>query len=111
MINSKTMQEMNKSYNIYNILLSEKSKIYSNYVITEEQIVPNNNFNHSIIQSHSIKTIIQNKKKEKPIKLLNSTYEEDSLSPIISIFPKKIDLGFKRFKMTKKSVNEMSLQK
>ena len=111
MINSKTMQEMNKSYNIYNILLSEKSKIYSNYVITEEKIVPNNIFNHNIIQSHSIKTIIQNKKIEKPIKLLNSTYEEDSLSPIISIFPKKIDLGFKRFKINKKTVNEMSLQK
>ena len=111
MINSKTMQEMNKSYNIYNILLSEKSRVYSNYVITEEKIVPNNIFNHNIIPIHSVKAIIQNKKVEKPIKLLNSTFEEDSFSPIISIFPKKIDLGFKRFKMNKKSLNEMSLQK
>ena len=111
MINSKTTQEMNKSYNIYNILLSEKSRVYSNYVITEEKIVPNNIFSHNIIPIHSVKTIIQNKKVEKPIKLLNSTFEEDSLSPIISIFPKKIDLGFKRFKMNKKSLNEMSLQK
>lgn len=111
MINSKTTQEMNKSYNIYNILLSEKSKVYSNYVITEEKIVPNNIFCHNIIPIHSVKTIIQNKKVEKPIKLLNSTFEEDSLSPIISIFPKKIDLGFKRFKMNKKTICEMSLQK
>lgn len=111
MINSKTMQEMNKSYNNYNILLSEKSKVYSNYVITEEKIVPNKIFNHNTIPIHSIKSIIQSKRIEKPIKLLNSTFEEDSLSPEISIFPKKIDLGFKRFKINKKTVNEMSLQK
>ena len=42
MINSKTTDEINKSYNLYNILLSEKSKIYFNFVKTEERIVSNN---------------------------------------------------------------------
>ena len=85
MINSKTTQEMNKSYNIYNILLSEKSRVYSNYVITEEKIVPNNIFSHNIIPIHSVKTIIQNKKVEKPIKLLNSTKSLIGLSLPFSI--------------------------
>ena len=37
MINSKKISELNKSYNLYKILLSEKSKIYYNCVKTEEK--------------------------------------------------------------------------
>ena len=113
MINSKTFKEMDNSHNIYNILLSEKSIIYSNYVKTEEKIIPNihTNNNQSIIPSliNKVRTIIKNKKMEKPIKLLNSTFEEDSISPVISSFPKKIDLGFKRFSNNKKSVNVVNI--
>ena len=42
LINSKTIQEIEKLYNTNNILLSEKSIIYSNYVKTEIKIYPPN---------------------------------------------------------------------
>ena len=42
MINSKKPQEMNKAYNSYKILLSETTRVYSNYVEIIEKCYPNN---------------------------------------------------------------------
>ena len=109
MINSKTIQEMNKSYNIYNILLSEESKIYSNYVKTEEKIVRNKIFETSIT-IQSVRELTREKTFEKPIKLINSIFEEDSIIPIISYLPKKIDLGKRKFSSLKKDSLQISIQ-
>ena len=98
MINSKTIQEMNKSYNLYNILLSEKSKIYFNYVKTEEKIVPND-----IKPINTVRILTTKKKIEQPIKILNITSMEDdySNSPI-NFFPKKINLGIKKINIPRR---------
>lgn len=99
MINSKTIREMNKSYNLYNILLSEKSKVYYNYIKIEEKIVSNN-----IRQVNSYKFINNDRKIEKPNKLINNSIEEDSNSPVFSNFiPKKINLGLIKFVPPKRS--------
>ena len=90
MINSKTTEEINKSYNLYNILLSEKSKIYFNFVKTGEKIVSNN-----IKPISPVKVKKEIKKIEKQNKILNSSIEEDSNSPILNYFPKKINFGLK----------------
>ena len=90
MINSKTIQEINKKYNVYNILLSEKSKIYYNFVKTEEKIYPNNNTTRN-----KMNYSIRNNKSDKPIKLLSNVFEEDSNSPSLCFLPKKVDLGVK----------------
>ena len=42
LINSQTIQEIEKIYNRNNILLSEKGIIYSNYIKTETKIFPPN---------------------------------------------------------------------
>ena len=93
-INTKTIQELNKSYDLYNILLSERTTIYFNYVKTEERIYPNN-----IKPINIPKMVSTHKKVEKPVKILNitTTIEEDdcSNSPI-NFFPQKIDFGLKR---------------
>ena len=93
-INTKTIQELNKSYDLYNMLLSERTTIYFNYVKTEERIYPNN------IKPINIRKMVSTHKKvEKPVKILNitTTIEEDdcSNSPI-NFFPQKIDFGLKR---------------
>ena len=90
MINSKTIQEINKKYNVYNILLSEKSKIYYNFVKTEEKIYPNNNTTRN-----KMNYSIRNNKSDKPIKLLSNVFDEDSNSPSLCFLPKKVDLGVK----------------
>ena len=96
MINSKTIVELNKKYNLYNILLSEKSKIYYNFVKTGEKIVSNN-----IRQINSERITNREKKIEKPNKIINNSFDEDSNSPILNFLPKKINLGLKKFKMPK----------
>ena len=92
-INTKTIQELNKSYDLYNIPLSEKSRIYFNYVKTGEKIYPNN-----IRPIDSNKIISARKKKEQPVKIINntSTIEEDYSNVPINYIPKKIDLGIKK---------------
>ena len=94
MINSTTITEMNKCYNLYNMQLSEKSKIYFNFVKTEEKIVGIN-----IKQINSSRISNKNEKIEKSNnnKLFNYSFEEDSNSPGINFFPKKINLGEKKF--------------
>ena len=100
MINSKTMKEMNKSYNLYNILLFEKAKIYSNYIKTKEETVP-----HSIKTNNSYIKTKKEKIKEKPIKIIiNNTFSDDCTcnSPIVNFIPKKIDLGIKKYFLPKR---------
>lgn len=99
LINSKTIQELNKAYNSYTILLSESSPIYSNYVQIFERIIPNNS-STDLNKKETLKQTIE----EQDIKSLNSSF--DSQSPAIDFVPNKIDLGKKRFSFVKKgSIN------
>ena len=103
-INSKTIQELNSKYN-NDILLFEKSMVYSNY-ITEETIILNNRplinaqktINKSINKSRNkIKKKNKSKDDNKITHFDLNSFEEDSASPIMSFFPKKIELGRKKF--------------
>ena len=106
-INSKTIQEINKLYNRSNILLFEKSTIYSNYIKTGETIISrnispinivktlniDNNYNNNI---NKIKSK-NNKKEEVKISHIEVIpHEDDSVSPIICFVPQKIELGRKK---------------
>lgn len=103
MINSRTIREINNNYNLYNILLSEKTKYYFNYVKTEEKIVANN---ISQSQMNTSRVVSKEKKLEKPNKLLNKSFDEDSInSPILNFVPQKIHLGIQKFDMKKVSQN------
>ena len=87
---------MNKRYDLYNTLLSEKSKIYFNYVKTEEKIFPAN------LKTVKTNRIVSPKKKmEKPVKILNitTTIEDDYSNSPINFCPKKIDLGIKKINL------------
>ena len=90
MINSKRIQDFNKEYNSYKILLSETTRIYSNYVEMVEKSYPNN--------TRQIKTkrdFPRKQNEEQTIKSLNSSFE--SQSHYLEYIPNKIDLGEKRF--------------
>ena len=90
MINSKKIQDINKAYNSYKILLSETTTTYSNYVEMVEKSYPNNNIKTKKNREN------QNRKKneEQIIKSLNSSFESNS--PAIDFVPNKVDLGKKK---------------
>ena len=94
MINSRTSEEISKSYDLYNILLSEKSKIYCNFIRTEEQIYPNCN---DIKQIHFTRIISKTQNNDMSIKIEKNNNNEEN-SPILNFFPKKIDLGHRKFR-------------
>ena len=94
-INSKTLQELNKAYNPYQILLSEASPIYSNYVQIIEEIFPNTSKKDKKLR-HTPKI----NKIEQQIEYLDSSF--DSHGPDIDYIPKKLDLGYKKLKLSKK---------
>ena len=101
-INSKTIQELNKLYNKNDILLYEKSIIYSNFIKTEETVISKNissiNISKTIDKPKTrAKTKIKNKIENDIIFEINSYEEEESASPIINYVPKKIELGRKKF--------------
>ena len=107
-INSKTIQELNKIYNRNDILLYEKSTLYTNYIKTEETVISNiSSFNLSktineLVEKPINKGIIKNKdknkrKEESIIQFDLHSLEEESPSPVMSFFPKKIELGRKKF--------------
>ena len=110
MINSKTSEEINKSYDLYNILLSGKTKVYGNFIRTEEKIFPNINNNNKYNNYNNIKKIypkrLMSKTKiiEMPIKALDTTFDDEisPRSPILNFFPNKIDLGSKKFNIPKR---------
>ena len=93
LINSTTIQDIEKKYNRNNILLSEKGIIYSNYVKTETRIYPPI-INHAN-RYKSAEKQINNKPKTNIELIIGSTPEEDIVSPILNFLPKKIDLGSK----------------
>ena len=92
LINSKTIQEIEKIYNRNNILLCEKGIIYSNYIKTETKIYP-----------PSIKPIIKFKSVDKKIdknkiklEINGQSYDEEVISPILNFIPKKKNLYSKK---------------
>ena len=108
MINSTTINEMNKCYNLYSMELSEKSRIYFNFVKTEEKIVSNN----KIQKYNSVRTIKKEDKLEQPnINILLNISEEDSNSPMLSFFPKKINLGAQKFNQNNSPTSKKKLDK
>ena len=95
MINSKPIQDLNKEYNSYKILLSETTRVYSNYVEMVEKSYPNN-----IRQIKTKKDFPRKQNEEQTIKSMNSSFE--SQSHYLEYIPNKIDLGKKRFIPKKK---------
>lgn len=120
-INSRTVEEINKIYNQYDILLHEKSTIYTNYIKTEETMITKSTF---ISKNISPKTISKSenkvkktqKSKKKSMRKSTNRYEnrisqieinspnEDTPSPMISFLPKKIELGQQKLINNKKKL-------
>lgn len=94
MINTKTLQELNQAYNSYQILLSEASPIYFNYVEIFEETFPNIS-----VKQQKKSVDIPNLKKLETFKHLDSSFE--SQSPDINYIPKKMDLGQQKLKIKK----------
>ena len=90
MINSKKIQDINKAYNSYKILLSETTRTYSNYVEMIEKSYPNDKKK----KKTNRETPNKKKNEEQTIKSLNSSFETNS--PDINFVPNKIDLGKKK---------------
>ena len=112
-INSKTISEINKLYTLKDVQLFEKPVVYSHYVKTEETVVPQSKSKEKLNirisrsvnkiksrQRYKSRSNINNKKKaqEKP------SFEEDSVSPLNSFFPKKIELRRKNRSKNKGSI-------
>jgi hypothetical protein len=108
LINSKTIEELEKVYNRSNILLIEKGIIYSNYVKEEIRIYPNK----KIIPKYREKSV-KNKVEKTKLEVNGPSYEEDVVSPIINFIPKKINLGSKKVPIFEKryTKNNGSIQK
>ena len=101
MINSKKTEEMNKAYNSYKILLSETTRVYSNYVEIVEKCYPNNK---KEIKRKKETPRINNE--EQVIKSLNSSFE--SVGPFLDFIPSKIDLGKKKITFRRKSIKGLN---
>ena len=90
--NSKTIQELNKIYNRNDILLFEKSTIYSNYIKTEETVIAKNispiYISKTIDVPRSLRKIKFKEEKTTNNYEINSL-DADSISPIINYVPKK----------------------
>ena len=83
LINSKTIQEIEKIYNRNNILLTEKSIIYSYYIKTETKIYPPN------IRPVTKYKSVEKKIEKSKIDIIGPSYDEEALSPILNFFPQK----------------------
>ena len=103
-INSKTIQELNKIYNRNDILLFEKSTIYSNYIKTEESVIAKNispiYISKTIDVPRSFRKIKLKEEKTTNNYEINSL-DEDSISPVINYVPKKIEVGHKKLNKNK----------
>jgi len=110
LINSKTIEELEKVYNRSNILLIEKGIIYSNYIKTEVRIYPNKQIT-PIYREKSVKNKVE--KTNYKLEVNGPSYEEEVVSPIINFIPKKINLGSKRVTIFEKryTKNNGSIQK
>ena len=101
MINSKKTEEMNKAYNSYKILLSETTRVYSNYVEIVEKCYPNNKK-----EIKRKKETPRNNNEEQVIKSLNSSFE--SVGPFLDFIPSKIDLGKKKITFRRKNIKGLN---
>ena len=99
LINSKTIEELEKVYNRSNILLIEKGIIYSNYIKDEVKIYPNKKI-IPIYREKSVKNKIE--KTNNKLETNGPSYEEEVASPIINFIPKKINLGLKMVNILEK---------
>ena len=115
LINSKTSEEMNKSYDLYNTLLSIKTKVYFNYIKTEELILPMNigNNNQQINSTKIIPNTKNNEIQENNNNNINNNTNtnknnifNDDFSPNLKFFPTKKTLGFKKFNKPKRKENK-----
>ena len=95
-INSKTIQELNQTYNSYKILLSESTSIYSNYVQIIQRMYPDNSFKEKKEKETPTK-----KRVEQNNSSLNSSFESHFLS--VDFVPNKIDLGKKKISFRKRN--------
>ena len=111
LINSKTIEELEKVYNRSNILLIEKGIIYSNYIKDEIRIYPNKKIT-PIYREKSVKNKVEKKNNYK-LEVNGPSYEEEVVSPIINFIPNKINLGTKRVTIFEKryTKNNGSIQK
>ena len=92
LINSKTIQKIEKVYNKNNILLSEKGTIYSNYVKTGIKIYP-----PSIKPFYKFKSVEKKIEKSKiKLEFVGPSYEDEIISPILNFIPKKKNLYYKQ---------------
>ena len=90
MINSKKIQDFNKEYNSYKILLSETTRTYSNFVEMVDESFPK--------KEKQIKTKKVFTKREKHDQLANSMNSSfESQIQVLEYIPNKIDLGEKKF--------------
>ena len=109
LINSKTIQEIEKVYNKNNILLSEKGTIYSNYVKTGIKIYP-----PSIKPFYKFKSVEKKIEKSKiKLEFVGPSYEDEIISPILNFIPKKKNLYYKQLSTLDKryTKNNGSIQK
>ena len=104
-INSKTIPELNKLYTLNDIKLYEKPALYSHYVKTEESIIPRMQSQEKpIIKISKSVNKIRTKNKSRAninVKIEKVSFEEDSVSPLNSFFPKKVELGNKKMPLNK----------
>lgn len=112
-INSRTIPEINKLYSLNDIQLVEKPAIYSHYVKTEEKIMPRvtksqekpmikiSRSMNKIRTKNKSRANINIVKSEKKDKVEKASFEEDSVSPLISFFPKKVELGKRKLHQSK----------
>ena len=90
MINSKRIQDFNKEYNSYKILLSETTKTYSNFVELIDESFPKN-----IRQIKTKRDFPRREKHDQLEKSLNTSI--DSQIQSLEYIPNKVDLGEKKF--------------
>ena len=112
-INSKTISEINQLYSLNEIQQIEKPVLYSHYVKTEETVVPKSKslekVNIRISKSvNKIKTRKQYKNKSnksnkngKRKTKEKANLDEESVSPLNSFFPKKVELGRRKINYNK----------
>ena len=104
-INSKTIPEINKIYSLSEFQLVEKPVLYSHYVKTEEAVLPSkskDNINRRISKSmNKIKIRPKNKSRINIKKVEKPSFEEESVSPLNSFFPKKIEIGRRKLPQNK----------
>jgi len=109
LINSKSIEELEKIYNRSNILLSEKGTVYSNYVKTVMRIYPNRSITPMFREK-----LVKNKVEKTNYKMeMNGPSEDEVVSPIVNFIPNKINLGSKKITVLDKryTKNNGSIQK